>query len=143
MPSHLHLVFRAVENNPSVLLGRFKEYTSKQLVKTIEQNIQESRRDWMLPMFKEAGAKSSNVQFGQFWQHDSRPIELWSPKVFNQKVEYVHNNPVVSGFVNEPCHWKYSSTIDYSGGKGLIEIHFFSWNTHDTRALAGIEIDFF
>ena len=125
MPSHLHLVFRAIINNPSVLLGRFKEYTSKQLVKTIEQNIQESRRDWMLPMFREAGAKSNNMQFSQFWQHNSHPIELWSPKVFNQKVEYVHNNPVASGFVKEPCHWKYSSAIDYSGGKGLIEIDFF------------------
>ena len=76
-------------------------------------------------MFMEAGAKSSNVQFSQFWQHDSHPIELWSPRVFNQKVDYVHNNPVVSGFVKEPCHWKYSSAIDYSGGKRLIEIDFF------------------
>ncbi|MEJ7780753.1 MAG: transposase [Daejeonella sp.] len=124
MPSHVHLIFRALENNPSVLLGRFKEYTSKTLVKTIEQNIQESGRDWMLPMFRKAGAKSSNVQVNQFWQHDNHPIELWSPEVSDQKVEYVHNNPVVAGFVEEAWHWKYSSAVDYYGSKGLIEIEF-------------------
>ena len=33
-------------------------------------------------------------------------------------------NPVVSGFVEEPEHWKYSSAKDYSGGKGLLEIEY-------------------
>jgi len=33
-------------------------------------------------------------------------------------------NPIVSDFVNEAWHWKYSSAIDYSGGKGLIEIDY-------------------
>lgn len=28
------------------------------------------------------------------------------------------------GFVSVPEHWRYSSAIDYSGGKGLIEIDF-------------------
>jgi len=32
MPSPVHLIFRAKENNPDVLLIRFKEYTSKQIV---------------------------------------------------------------------------------------------------------------
>jgi REP element-mobilizing transposase RayT len=122
MPSHLHLIIRAKENNPEKIIGRFKEYTSKQIVKSIEENIQESRKEWMLWMFKRAGSKSSNVTSNQFWQHHNKPIELWSPKVIDQKVEYIHNNPVIAGFVNEPEHWKYSSAIDYSGGKGILEI---------------------
>lgn len=124
MPSHLHLIFRAKEHYPDILLGRFKEYTSKQLIKAIEENIQESRKEWMLWMFKRAGTKSSNVKHNQFWQHNNRPIELWSPDVIEQKAEYIHNNPVVSGFVSEAWHWKYSSAIDYSGGKGFIEIDY-------------------
>ena len=83
-------------------------------------------------MFKRAGAKSSNVQQSQFWQHNNRPIELWSPAVIEQKAEYIHNNLVTAGFVSEPCHWKYSSAIDYSGGKGLIEIDYYSVK-HATR----------
>jgi len=51
--------------------------------------------------------------------------------VIDQKVDYlpdrqagIHFNPVEAGFVNEPHHWKYSSAIDYIGGKGLLEIDY-------------------
>ncbi len=124
MPSHVHLIFRTHGSSPEVVLGRFKEYTSKALIKTISENMQESRREWMLWMFARAGAKSSNVSRNQFWQHDNHPIELWSAEVMEQKADYLHNNPVVAGFVSEPHEWRYSSAIDYSGGKGLIEISY-------------------
>ena len=124
MPSHVHLIFSATEKNPDVLLGRFKEYTSKQIVAAIKENSQESRKEWMLWMFERVGLKSSNVKGRQFWQHNNEPIELWSTEVMEQKADYLHDNPVVSGFVNEAWHWKYSSTIDYSGGKGLIDISY-------------------
>ncbi|MDQ3536243.1 MAG: D-alanyl-D-alanine carboxypeptidase family protein [Bacteroidota bacterium] len=65
----------------------------------------------------------------------NKPIELWSSEVIDnltphglikqsQKVDFIHNNPVVSGFVSEPWHWRYSSAIDYSGGKGILEIDY-------------------
>jgi len=55
-------------------------------------------------------------------QQHNKPIEIWSDEVLRQKLEYIDNNPVASGFVSEPNFWKYSSATDYSGGKGLIEI---------------------
>ena len=122
MPSHLHLIFRAKDNNPDVLLGRFKEFTSKQLVAQIKESNEESRKEWMIWMFERAASKSSNVKGTQLWQHHNKPIEIWSDEVLRQKLEYIHNNPVASGFVSSPDFWKYSSAIDYSGGKGLIEI---------------------
>jgi putative transposase len=124
MPSHIHLIFRAKENNPEIILGRFKEFTSKQVIKAIANNIQESRREWLLAMFKNAGAKSSNVTNYQFWQHNNKPIELWSPAVIQQKADYLHDNPVEAGFVLEAWHWKYSSAVDYSGGKGLVDVEY-------------------
>jgi putative transposase len=124
MPSHLHLVIRAKENNPEKVLGRFKEFTSKQLRQQIEENPQESRKEWMLKLMQHAASKSSNVKQMQFWQHHNKPIELWSNDVTEQKMNYIHMNPVVAGFVSEAHHWKYSSAIDYSGGKGLLDIDF-------------------
>jgi REP element-mobilizing transposase RayT len=124
MPSHLHLVIRAKENNPEKVLGRFKEFTSKQLRQQIEENPQESRKEWMLKLMQHAASKSSNVKQMQFWQHHNKPIELWSNDVTGQKMNYIHMNPVVAGFVSEAHHWKYSSAIDYSGGKGLLDIDF-------------------
>ncbi len=125
MPSHLHLIIRAKEKNPEIVLGRFKEFTSKKLVAQIKENPKESRKDWLLWMFERAGSKSSNVSKYQFWQHHNKPVELWSPEIINQKVDYIHNNPVLAGFVAEPWHyWRHSSAVDYSGGKGLLEIDF-------------------
>ena len=62
MPSHVHLVFRARENNPGILLKEFKTFTSKKLKKTIVENSQESRKEWILWMMEKAGAKNSNVR---------------------------------------------------------------------------------
>jgi hypothetical protein len=39
-----------------------------------------------------------------------------------QKLDYLHNNPVEAGMVSEPHHWKYSSAGDYSEMKGDVEI---------------------
>lgn len=122
MPSHIHLIIRAKEKNPDKVLGRIKEFTSKKLVNAIQENSQESRKEWMLWMFGRAAQRSSNVSGMQFWQHHNKPIALWSPEVIQQKADYIHFNPVAAGFVSEPWHWKYSSAIDYSGGKGLLEI---------------------
>lgn len=122
MPSHVHLIYRAKNDDPQIILGRFKEYTAKQTIKAIQENMQESRKEWLLWMFERAGAKSSNVTKYQFWQHHNKPILLWSAKVIEQKADYIHNNPVEAGFVTESQYWQYSSAIDYCGGKGLVDV---------------------
>ena len=45
MPSHVQIIFRAKKNNSGILLGRFKEHTSKQIANALENNTQESRKD--------------------------------------------------------------------------------------------------
>ena len=39
-----------------------------------------------------------------------------------EKIEYIHNNPVKRGYVDEPHHWRYSSARDYQGDRELLEI---------------------
>ncbi len=124
MPSHIHLIFRAKNNNPGDLLRDFKTHTSKKIQNLIAENIQENRKEWVLWLMKRAGSKNSNVKNSQFWQQHNKPIEIWSSEVIDQKVNYIHFNPVEAGFVTEPHYWKYSSAIDYSRGKGVLEIDF-------------------
>lgn len=114
MPSHIHLIFRSAEADPSGLIRDFKGFTSRRMLKTIEENAQESRKEWLLWMFEKAGKKNSNVRNRQFWQQNNKPIELWTLKVFEQKLNYIHNNPVISGFVTNPVDWKYSSARNYA-----------------------------
>lgn len=113
MPSHVHLIFRSSNEDPSGLIRDFKGFTAKKLIKAIENNPQESRKEWLLWMMERAGKKKSNVKQRQFWQQHNKPIELWSEKVIQQKIDYIHNNPVESGFVTDPVDWKYSSARNY------------------------------
>lgn len=102
MPNHMHLIFRSVEKSPELLLGDFKRFTSKVVAKAIKENIEDVRKDFLLDQFLKAGSKSSNVKIYQFWQHDNKPIELWSNKVINEKLNYIHRNPVEAGMVCYP-----------------------------------------
>ncbi len=113
MPSHIHLIFRSALGDPSGLLRDFKGFTSKQLLKAISGNPKESRKQWLLWMFERAGKENSNVKHMQFWQQHNHPIEIWSNKIFEQKLNYVHQNPVKSGFVTSTVDWKYSSARNY------------------------------
>jgi REP element-mobilizing transposase RayT len=76
MPSHIHLIFKAKENNPGDVLRSLKTHTSKKLQDLIKEHIQESRKEWLIWMVKRAGSKNSNIKSGQFWQQDNKPIEL-------------------------------------------------------------------
>jgi len=122
MPSHVHLIFRATNENPTALLRDFKKHTAKKIIQAIEVNTQESRREWMLWMFKKAGKEKGNITTYQFWQHHNQPIELWSTKVILQKVNYIHNNPVETGFVTSPVDWKYSSARNFADDHTVLSI---------------------
>ncbi|MGJ8659859.1 MAG: REP-associated tyrosine transposase [Cellulophaga fucicola] len=122
MPSHIHLIFRSNEEDPSGLLRDFKGFTARKLIKTIQDNPQESRKEWLLWMLERAGKNKSNVSKMQFWQQHNKPIELWSTKVIQQKIDYIHNNPVESGFVTNPVDWKYSSARNYQDDQTILNI---------------------
>lgn len=122
MPSHVHLVFKSTIQKPDELIRDFKSYTSKQLIKLIEENIQESRQEWLLNSFKKAASANSNNTINQFWQQHNHPVELWSNNVIQQKIDYTHNNPVEAGFVEKDYEYLYSSARDYCDIKGLVKI---------------------
>lgn len=122
MPSHIHLMFRSGKEDPSNLIRDFKGFTARKLIKAIEENPQESRKEWLLWMMERAGKQKSNVKQRQFWQQHNQPIELWSENVIQQKIDYIHNNPVESGFVTNPIDWKYSSARNYQEDQTILKI---------------------
>ena len=116
MTNHTHIIASAKEgHNLSHIIRDFKKFTSRTIMNSIKYNQQESRKEWLLKQFKTHKGYS-------FWQPESRPIELWSNKVIDQKLNYIHNNPVEEGFVFYPEDYMYSSAYDYAGGKGLLDI---------------------
>jgi len=123
MSNHVHLIFSSIRNEkPELILGSFKHFTSNAIVAAIKENPQESRKEWLLKQFEGTAEKSSNIKHYQLWRHDNKPIELWSNKVIDEKLNYIHNNPVEEGLVFRAEHYMYSSAIDYVGEKGLLDI---------------------
>jgi len=122
MTSHVHMIIGSHKDKLERIMQQMKMHTSIKLKKAIENNVDESRRDWMLALMQQAGTMNSNNINFQLWRQDNHPIELTTPAIAHQKLDYIHNNPVEAGFVEKPEDYLYSSARDYFGMKGLIEI---------------------
>ena len=57
-------------------------------------------------------------------QQHNHPIELNTNNKIDQRVSYIHNNPVKAGYVARPEHWRYSSATNYVGDieAGLLDV---------------------
>ncbi len=66
------------------------------LIQQIKTNPQESRKEWLLWMFTRAAKQRNNVKQYQLWQHHNQPITIYSQKFFDEKLNHIHNNPIVS-----------------------------------------------
>ena len=67
MSNHTHLIATAKEGFELVNIIRdLKKYISKMITTSIGINMQESRKNWMIWMFEQAGSKSSIVKGYQF-----------------------------------------------------------------------------
>lgn len=116
MSNHVHLIIGAEKDNLlQNILRDYKKFTSKAIIKSIRENPKESRKEWLLEQFRTSEGYT-------FWRSDNHPIELWSNKVIDEKLEYIHQNPVKEGIVFKAEDYVYSSAINYAGEKGLLEI---------------------
>jgi len=123
MSNHIHVIISAKMGfNLSDIVRDFKKHTAKTIIKAIEQNPKESRSAWMLKLFKYYAKYNKNNATYQFWRRDNKPIELESPKWINQKLAYIHLNPVRAGIVEKAEDYIYSSARQYLGLDGLLPI---------------------
>lgn len=122
MSNHMHMIVRAKEGfKLSGIIRDFKKFTAQRIIKAIQEEP-ESRRDWLLAEMLKAGEMNSKKQNYQLWRNDNHPIELSSNEVINQKVEYIHNNPLVEGIVANTADYLYSSARNFVDQEGLLEI---------------------
>ena len=125
MTNHIHLIVgRRSENKIEEIVRDFKKYTSVHISRAIENNSLESRKSWMLNIFRTAASESKKHEKHKFWQNDYHPVELFNNEMMDQKLDYIHENPVKEGIVQKPEDYLYSSARDYAGMKGLVEIEF-------------------
>jgi putative transposase len=103
MSNHLHIIWQSNGNNSiQKIQNSFIKHTSKEFKKQLE---------------KEDNLKAYEVNAidrkYNFWQRDSLNIELFTAAVFNQKLNYIHYNPVKTGLCNLPEEYYFSSALFY------------------------------
>jgi REP element-mobilizing transposase RayT len=122
MPSHLHLIARAENfNTLSDILRDFKKFTSKAIIQQI-LNEPESRRDWMIQYFKKAGENLKGISNYKFWQDGNHAEMISSNNFFDEKLDYIHNNPVNNLIVERPEDYIFSSARNYAGLDNYLDI---------------------
>jgi putative transposase len=125
MSNHIHMIAgRRGEDKIEEIIRDFKKYTSVHICRAIEKNPGESRKFWMLNIFRRAANASRKHEKYKFWQNEYHPVELFNNEILDQKLDYVHYNPVEAGIVEKPEDYLYSSARNYAGMQGLIEVAF-------------------
>ena len=105
MSNHLHLIWRIKSPHLQKNVQRdFLKYTAQQIKFYLKHHD-----EFLLETCKVNHHDRSYM----IWKTDSLSVDLYSEKVFNQKMDYIHNNPVSAGLCNLPEAYKYSSAGHY------------------------------
>lgn len=115
MSSHVHMIIgRNKEDSLDAIIRDIKKFTSVKIIEAIKDNSQESRKELLLWLFSKAGKMNVNNVNYQFWQQHSHPVELATNEMIDERLHYIHNNPVEAGIVLSPEDYLYSSAINYA-----------------------------
>ena len=116
LENHAHLIATASELSKATQSA--KSYSAKLIIELLEQR---SARQ-LLRGLKSLKLRHKTESEYQLWQEGSHPQRIDTDAMMWQKLEYIHNNPVVRGYVDDPTHWRYSSARNYAGQPGLIDV---------------------
>lgn len=123
MTNHLHMIVdTSGPDSIGDVLRDFKKFTSKSIVKAIQENEQESRQEWLMNRFRFRAANDKKVTNYKFWQEDNHVETIYSYDFFKQKLDYIHQNPVRQEIVEKAEDYLYSSARNYAGMDGLLNV---------------------
>ena len=110
MPNHAHYIITAEPpEHLSDIMRDFNRFTSQRITSLLE----EMRRTDILALFRSAAIKEGRGNHYKLWQEGFHPIAIDTGKFFEEKLNYLHENPVRKGFAEHPEYWRYSSARNY------------------------------
>ena len=110
MPNHAHYI---VSSDPperiSDIMRDYNRFTSGQITSELEKG----NGARALKIFREAAEVERRGNSYKVWQDGFHPIAVGTAGFLQEKLNYIHANPVRKGFVEMQEHWKYSSARNY------------------------------
>ncbi|SYZ73789.1 conserved hypothetical protein [Candidatus Zixiibacteriota bacterium] len=103
MPSHLHLLLFIDGSCLADFMRDFKKFTAHRVMNNISDRI-------------------SNL-----WMPRYDRVAIGGERVFRIKLDYIHNNPVKSGLVQNPEDWPWSSAGAYIKGIDIFKLVWKEW----------------
>jgi putative transposase len=108
MVNHIHFVIYFEENNRlEEYMRDFKKYTSLK----IRERLQNLRPELLEEIIYEKRSQHFKV-----WEDRFDDVVIYTKKVCEVKIEYIHNNPLKANLVDDPIKYKYSSALFYDMG---------------------------
>ena len=137
MPEHVHLLISESERgNPSTVLQVLKQRFTRKVLRgrgshpsntakggaaeelgSHASNTAKGGAAGELSSHPSNTAKGGAAQEGHFWQKRFYDFPVWSKEKRIEKLNYIHQNPVKRGLVQEPDQWKWSSYRYYAYGE--------------------------
>jgi putative transposase len=117
MPEHVHLLISEPRiGTPSTVMQVLKQCVSRAMRRKRRRASSEQMLLWDETPLQGPPLK----RYAHFWQARFYDFNVWSEKKKNEKMNYMHFNPVKRGFVEHPKEWRWSCHRFYSTGeKGL------------------------
>ncbi|WP_310687310.1 REP-associated tyrosine transposase [Aliifodinibius sp. S!AR15-10] len=116
MENHLHVV--ALGEVLSKKIRLFKSYTARESINWLRANGHTNILRFSRQNKQEYNTRSTY----QIWQEGFHPKQIIGDDMMIQKLEYIHQNPVRRGYVDNPEDWRYSSARNYLESEALIPI---------------------
>ncbi len=115
MTNHLHILSSAATGfEMGAIIRDFKKFTSRSILDMLrDKTVNESRARAFLHAFSWQGQRNNRNGDYQFWQQENHAVHAYSRSFTEQKLAYIHDNPVRAGYVDVAWHWRYSSARDY------------------------------
>ncbi len=119
LENHIHLIVQSDDVAKS--MRHFKSFTAKALLNL----LQKENAQTLLKQFQFYKKSHKSDKTYQLWQEGYQPKLIQTDTMMLSKIQYIHENPVKRGYVDDAIHWRYSSARDYEGVSGLIEVERF------------------
>lgn len=97
--------------------------------------VSEPERDVLATAIKAIKLSVARHYGGHFWQERYYDFNGWSRKKHEEKLDYIHYNPVRRGLVKRPQDWQWSSFRHHAdGARGVVEIES-QWTARERERL--------